>query len=60
MDLIAFSAAQPIPQGTDAGTEVSTAAWATLLWVTVIAVVFLALLAAAVLGLIGGRRRTRG
>jgi hypothetical protein len=57
MDLMAFSAAQPTPQVTDAASEPNTAAWATLLWVGVLAVVFFALLAAAVLGLIG--RRTR-
>jgi hypothetical protein len=58
MELIAFSAAQPAPQPTDASDEVNTAGWGTLLWVTVIAVVFFVLLAAAGLSLIGRRRRT--
>jgi hypothetical protein len=59
MELIAFSAAQPAPQPTDASAEVNTAGWGTLLWVAVIAVVFFVLLAAAGLSLIGRRRRTR-
>lgn len=56
MDLMAFSAVQQTPQPTDASTEVNSAGWGILLWVAVLAVVFFALLAAAVLGLIGGRR----
>jgi len=59
MELIAFSAAQPTSQPTDASDEVNSAGWGTLLWVAVIAVVFFVLLAAAGLSLIGGRRRTR-
>lgn len=59
MELIAFSAAQPTPQPTDASTEVNTAGWGTLLWVTVLAVVFFVLLVAAGLSLIGNGRRTR-
>lgn len=57
---MAFSAAQPTPQPTDASREVNTAGWGTLLWVAVIAVVFFVLLAAAGLSLIGRGRRTRG
>jgi hypothetical protein len=38
---------------------VNTAGWGILLWVVVLAVVFFALLAAAGLGLLAGRRRTR-
>lgn len=53
---MAFSAVQQTPQPTDASTEVNSAGWGILLWVAVLAVVFFALLAAAVLGLIGGRR----
>lgn len=59
MDRMAFSAVQPTPQPTDASTEVNTAGWGILLWVVVLAVVFFALLAAAGLGLLAGRRRTR-
>ena len=59
MDLMAFSAVQSTPQPTDASTEVNTAGWGILLWVVVLAVVFVALLAAAGLGLLAGRRRTR-
>jgi hypothetical protein len=59
MELLAYSAAQPTPQTTDAATEVNTAGWATLLWVGVIAVVLVALLATAGLGLMGRGRRTR-
>ena len=58
MELIAFSAAQPTPQPSDASTEVNTAGWGTLLWVTVLAVVFFVLLVAG-LSLIGSGRRTR-
>jgi hypothetical protein len=56
MDLMAFSAVTPTPQVSDAGSEPNAAAWATLLWVAVLAAVFFALLAAAVLGLLSGRR----
>jgi hypothetical protein len=59
MKLIAFSAAQPTPQPTDASDELNTAGLGTLLWVIVLAVVFFALLAAAGLSLIRSRRRTR-
>jgi hypothetical protein len=59
MDLMAFSAARPTPQPTDASDELNTAGWGTFLWIAVVAVVFFVLLTAAVLGLIGGRSRTR-
>jgi hypothetical protein len=58
MDLIAFVAAQPTPNTSDAGREVNTAGWGTFLWIAVIAVVFFVLITAAALGL-ATRRRTR-